>query len=49
VTFVCEACDMKGEVESQFKHKPDCKPSFGSGIKKVCTKSGTAPHLGDAK
>ncbi|RPH47692.1 MAG: hypothetical protein EHM91_05435 [Planctomycetota bacterium] len=49
VTYACEACEMKGEVESQFKHKPDCKPSFGSGIKKVCTKSGTAPHLGDAK
>jgi hypothetical protein len=49
VTYVCESCDVKGDIESQFKHKPDCKPSFGSGIKKVCTKSGTAPHLGDAK
>lgn len=49
VTYECESCDVKGEVESQFKHKPDCKPSFGSGIKKVCAKSGTKPHVGDAR
>ena len=23
--------------------------NFGTGVKKVCAKSGTAPHLGDAK
>jgi YHS domain-containing protein len=44
ITYECEVCGVKGEVESEFKHKPDCKPSFGSGIKKVCSKSGTAPH-----
>jgi YHS domain-containing protein len=44
VTYECEVCGAKGEVESEFKHKPDCKPSFGNGIKKVCSKSGTAPH-----
>ena len=47
VTYECEACGVKGEVESEFKHKPDCKPSFGNGIKKVCSKSGTAPHQSD--
>lgn len=49
ITYVCESCGVKGEIESEFKHKPDCKPSFGTGVKKVCTKSGTAPHLGDEK
>lgn len=49
VTYECETCGVKGEIESEFKHKPDCKPSFGSGVKKICTKSGTAPHLGDEK
>jgi YHS domain-containing protein len=49
VSYACESCDSKGELESEFKHKPDCKPSFGSGVKKVCAKSGTAPHLGDPK
>jgi YHS domain-containing protein len=44
ITYECEVCGVKGEVEAEFKHKPDCKPSFGDGIKKVCTKSGTAPH-----
>ena len=49
VHYACETCDVKGEIESEFKHKPDCKPSFGTGVKKVCTKSGTAPHLGEAR
>lgn len=49
VTYECETCGVKGEIESEFKHKPDCKPSFGSGVKKICTKSGTAPHLGEEK
>src|SRR5437762_404486 len=44
ITYECEVCGVKGEVEAEFKHKPDCKPSFGDGIKKVCSKTGTAPH-----
>jgi len=44
ITYECEVCGVKAEVEAEFKHKPDCKPSFGDGLKKVCSKSGTAPH-----
>ena len=44
VTYECETCGVKGEVEAEVKHKPDCKPAFGNGLKKVCSKSGTAPH-----
>jgi len=49
ITYECDTCGVKGDVESEIKHKPDCKPSFGSGLKKVCTKSGTAPHQGEEK
>ncbi|RPH49224.1 MAG: hypothetical protein EHM91_03335 [Planctomycetota bacterium] len=45
VNYECESCGMKGPIEEGFKHKPDCKPAaFGSGLKKVCTKSGKMPH-----
>ena len=44
-TYACEVCNVKAAVESQIKHKPDCKPKFGDGVVKVCTKSGTAPHV----
>jgi hypothetical protein len=50
VTYECDSCGAKGEVEAEFKHKDDCKPTkFGGGLKKICTKSGTAPHLGEEK
>ena len=46
VTYECETCGAKSNVESEIKHKPDCKPkAVGSGIKKVCLKSGKPPHV----
>jgi hypothetical protein len=47
ISYVCEKCSVKGDIESQLKHKEDCKPGFGSGFKKVCAKSGKAPHVSD--
>ena len=44
VSYLCETCMAKGDIESDFKHKPDCKPSFGGGLKKICAKSGHMPH-----
>jgi len=38
---------VTGTVESEIKHKTDCKPKFGTGLKKICTKSGKTPHVGD--
>ncbi|HYF00761.1 MAG TPA: hypothetical protein VEJ18_17705 [Planctomycetota bacterium] len=46
-TYKCEICGVKGNVESQIKHKDDCKPKIGNGIVKVCTKSGKNPHASD--
>src|SRR6185295_11240869 len=44
VSYVCEKCGVKGDIESEVKHKDDCKPAFGTGLKKVCAKSGHMPH-----
>lgn len=44
ISYVCETCGNKSEIESDFKHKPDCKPSFSGGLKNVCAKSGKMPH-----
>jgi hypothetical protein len=49
VAYLCEKCGAKGDFEKDFKHKDDCKQTFGSGLKKVCSKSGKPPHVGDAK
>jgi len=43
ISYFCESCMVKADMEADFKHKPDCKPAF-SGLKKVCAKSGHAPH-----
>lgn len=47
ITYVCEACEAKGAIESEFKHKEGCKPTLGKGLKQVCTKSGKEPHASD--
>ena len=48
VTYECETCGAKANVETEIKHKPDCKPkALGGGIKKVCTMSGHFPHASD--
>jgi hypothetical protein len=49
ITYKCESCDATGELESEFKHAADCKPKLGGGLKKVCAKSGTAPHATEKK
>jgi hypothetical protein len=49
IGYECDTCAAKGQVEKDIKHKDDCKPKFGGGLKKVCAKSGKAPHATDAK
>lgn len=44
VSYECETCMAKGDVEDTFKHKADCKATSFAGLKKVCAKSGKAPH-----
>lgn len=45
ISYVCEKCGAKADIESEVKHKDDCKPSaLGGGLKKVCAKSGKMPH-----
>lgn len=46
-SYACEVCGVKAATEAQLKHKDDCKPKFGTGVVKVCTKSGKAPHVSD--
>lgn len=46
-SYRCDVCGVKANVENQVKHKDDCKPNFGSGVVKVCTKSGKAPHASE--
>lgn len=46
MSYLCEICGVKGDIEGEVKHKDDCKPKFGSPtFKKVCAKSGKAPHV----
>ncbi len=46
ITYECGSCGAKADLEPDLKHGPACKPLFG-GLKKVCSKSGTAPHASD--
>jgi hypothetical protein len=49
IRYRCEHCPATGEVEPEFKHDAGCKPKIGSGLKKVCFRSGMAPHATDKK
>jgi hypothetical protein len=49
VTYKCESCGATSEFESEFKHESGCKPKLGTGLKKVCSKSGMAPHATEVK
>ncbi len=49
VSYKCEACMATAEIEADFKHEADCKNKAGSTLKKVCSKSGMAPHATAAK
>lgn len=48
-TYACDTCHAKSNTPMELKHKDDCKPAFGGGLKLVCTKSGKEPHVGDEK
>jgi hypothetical protein len=45
VSYKCESCGATSAIESELKHESGCKPK----LKKVCSKSGTAPHATEAK
>jgi hypothetical protein len=49
VTYKCDGCGATGDLEADFKHEEDCKKKGLGGLKKVCSKSGTAPHATEAK
>ncbi|HZE95885.1 MAG TPA: hypothetical protein VE981_02550 [Planctomycetota bacterium] len=45
VTYLCETCKATADLEIELKHEEGCKPK----LKKVCSKSGTAPHATEVK
>lgn len=45
VSYRCEACKAESDLEAELKHEAGCKPK----LKKVCSKSGTAPHATEVK
>jgi len=49
VSYKCDSCAATAELDTEFKHEAGCKPKIGGGLKKVCTKSGMAPHATDKK
>lgn len=49
VTYKCESCAATADVEAEFKHEEDCRRKGLGGLKKVCSKSGMAPHATEAK
>lgn len=42
VAYLCEVCGEHGDSQYEVKHKPDCA---SKSTIKVCSKSGTAPHI----
>jgi len=49
VTYKCDSCAGAGDIEAEFKHETDCKRKGLGGLKKVCSKSGIAPHATEIK
>lgn len=49
ISYRCKNCSATNELESDFKHDAGCKPKIGGGLKKVCSKSGMAPHATEKK
>jgi hypothetical protein len=45
ISYRCETCKAEADLEAELKHEDGCKPK----IKKICSKSGTAPHATVAK
>jgi hypothetical protein len=48
VTYQCKSCGAASDVESAFKHEDGCTQKL-TGLKKICSKSGMAPHATDVK
>lgn len=46
VTYQCPTCTAKADRVGDLKHTAECKALL-SGVKKICSKSGTAPHATD--
>ncbi len=44
ITYACAGCAATAEFESDFKHEEDCRKK-SLALKKVCSRSGTAPHV----
>jgi len=42
ITYLCESCGETADSQFEVKHKPDCASKTAI---KVCSKSGTAPHV----
>ena len=48
ISYQCKSCGATSEVESQFKHEDGCTQKL-TGLKKICSKSGMAPHATEGK
>lgn len=42
VVYYCESCEENGDLQSEIKHKDDCKNKLN--VLKVCAKSGQGFH-----
>lgn len=43
ITYACAGCAATADFDKGFKHEEGCKRK-SSALKRVCSKSGTAPH-----
>jgi YHS domain-containing protein len=46
VSYQCPSCSAQADRLAEVKHAAECK-ALSSGVKKICSKSGTAPHATD--
>jgi len=44
ITYACSGCAATGDFEKTFKHEESCKKKTAA-LTKVCSKSGSAPHV----
>lgn len=47
MAYLCESCEESGDIQSEIKHKAECKNRIG--VTKICMKSGTPPHAPEPK
>jgi hypothetical protein len=48
IHYACAACGAASEIEAEFKHDEDCRRKTAA-LRKVCSKSGAAPHQSPPK